>query len=162
MKLDRIKILVIEDTKPMLDLISSVLDAIGVGQVYTTTNAEEGCEITKKVDPDIIFCDWEMPGFNGIEFTKEVRTNHAYSNRTVPIILITGYGMISKVGEARDAGVTEYIVKPFTAAQLSKRIEYVVHNPRDFIESKNYTGPDRRRKQDPSYKGPFRRDSDKK
>ena len=61
MKLSNLSILVIEDVKPMLDLISGVLDSLGVGDIHTASSAERGLDLTKKYDPDIILLDWEMP-----------------------------------------------------------------------------------------------------
>lgn len=160
LKLERLNVLVIEDTKPMLDLIGHVLDKLGVGYVQTTMDPLKAQEMVRRDNPDIIMCDWEMPEMDGIEFTKDIRTNTLYPNRMVPIIMISGYGMSERVASARDAGVTEFIVKPFTATDLTKRIMHVINHPRDFVESEDYTGPDRRRKQDPAYKGPFRRHDD--
>ena len=77
-----------------------------------------------------------------------------------PVILVTGYSALSRVAEARDAGVTEFLVKPFSANDLAKRIAYVINKPRDFIDCTGYFGPDRRRRKNPDYKGPFRREED--
>jgi DNA-binding response OmpR family regulator len=101
-----------------------------------------------------------MEPMNGIELAHEIRTNALSSNRMVPIVLITGYSALSRVAQARDAGVTEFLVKPFSANDLAKRIAYVINKPRDFIDSHDYFGPDRRRRQHPDYKGPFRREDD--
>lgn len=158
--MERLSVLVVEDTKPMLNLIETVLENIGVGHVYTAHDGQHGLEIFKKHSPDIILCDWEMPEFDGIAFTKEIRTNRTYPNRSVPIIMVTGYGMKGRVALARDAGITEFIVKPFTANVLVSRLAQVINSPRDFIECDTYVGPDRRRKKDPKYKGPFRRADD--
>ena len=162
LKLSKLSVLVIDDTKPMVDLISGVLDGLGVGQIYTAVNGEAGLDSVKRLNPDIVLCDWEMPEFNGIEFTKEIRTNTLYPNPQVPIMMMSGYGMPNRVLKARDAGITEFIVKPFMAQDIAKRIVYVVNHPRDFIDSETYTGPDRRRQQKPDYKGPFRREDDQK
>ncbi len=145
----------------MLILIKELLEGLGVTQVYTATNGEAGLEIVKKLDPDVIVCDWEMPEFNGLEFTKEIRTNKIYPNFTVPIIMLTGYSTASRVADARDVGITEYVVKPFTAESLVKRIVNTINHPRGFVECETYVGPDRRRKQNPDYQVPFRREGDK-
>ncbi len=65
--------------------------------------------------------------------------------------------------EARDAGVTEFLVKPFTAHDLARRIAHVINKPRDFIETQDFFGPDRRRRQadESGYTGVKRRDEDK-
>lgn len=79
------------------------------------------------------------------------------------MVLITGYSAWSRVEEARDAGVTEFLVKPFTANDLAKRIAHVINKPRDFIETQDFFGPDRRRRspQAAGYNGPMRRTDDR-
>jgi DNA-binding response OmpR family regulator len=77
----------------------------------------------------------------------------------VPIIMMTGYSAQPRVIDARDQGVTEFLVKPFSASDLAKRIAYVINRPRDFVDSKKFFGPSRRRKRD-EYSGPERRKDD--
>ncbi|MCB9987991.1 MAG: response regulator [Rhodospirillales bacterium] len=156
----KLSVLVVEDTAPMRKLIMSVLETLGVGLVYSAENGEDGFAAFCKYNPDIVIADWHMEPINGIELAQEIRTSVMSSNRMVPIILITGYSALSRVAQARDAGVTEFLVKPFSANDLAKRIAYVINKPRDFIDSHDYFGPDRRRRIQPDYKGPFRRDED--
>jgi DNA-binding response OmpR family regulator len=75
----------------------------------------------------------------------------------VPIIMLTGHSEKKRVIAARDAGVTEFLAKPISAKGLYGRILNVVANPRPFIRTKNYFGPDRRRNANPNYSGPERR-----
>ncbi|MCB9990266.1 MAG: response regulator [Rhodospirillales bacterium] len=157
----KLSILVVEDTAPMRKLIASVLETMDVGLIYTAENGQEGYEQVKKFNPDIVIADWHMEPVNGIELTREIRTNTLSPNRMVPVILVTGYSAMNRVAEARDAGVTEFLVKPFSANDLAKRIAYVITKPRDFIDCADYFGPDRRRRNNPDYKGPFKREEDK-
>ena len=98
------------------------------------------------MNPDIVIADWQMEPMNGIELTHEIRTNQLSPNRMAPVILVTGYSAITRVAQARDVGVTEFIVKPFSANDLAKRLAYVINKPRDFIDADGYFGPDRRRR----------------
>lgn len=157
----KLSVLVVEDTPPMRKLLCSVLETLGVGQIYSSDNGESGFDLFKKMNPDIVIADWQMEPMNGIELTQEIRTNQLSPNRMAPVILVTGYSAITRVAQARDAGVTEFIVKPFSANDLAKRLAYVINKPRDFIDAEGYFGPDRRRRQNPDYKGPFRREGDK-
>jgi DNA-binding response OmpR family regulator len=79
----------------------------------------------------------------------------------VPIILMTGYSAKIRVMEARDKGVTEFMVKPFSAKDLFARIEQLVEKPRKFVHSKGFFGPDRRRRKIDDYEGPRRRGAEK-
>lgn len=158
----KLSVLVVEDTAPMCKLIASVLETMGVGTVYKAADGAEGFAKFQKHGPDIVLADWQMEPVNGIELTREIRTNMLSPNRMAPVILVTGYSAYERVAEARNAGVTEFLVKPFSANDLAKRISYVINRPRDFIDAPGYFGPDRRRKAEPRYRGPFRRDDDKR
>lgn len=156
----KMSVLVVEDTPPMRKLIVSVLNNLGVGNVYSATEGKRGYEIFCQENPDIVILDWAMEPMNGLELTLEIRKNHLSPNRMVPIILVTGFSALNRVAEARDAGVTEFMVKPFSANDLAKRLAYVINKPRDFIDHPEYFGPDRRRKKNPNYKGAMRREED--
>lgn len=157
LKLDRISILVVEDTIPMRKLLVSVLESLGVGKIYTADHADTGYAMFQKHNPDIVISDWLMQPSDGMALIRQIRLNPKSPNKLVPIIMVTGYSSMGRVKEARDMGVTEFLVKPFTANDLAKRIAYVVNRPRDFIETPRYFGPDRRRKNLENYIGPLRR-----
>ena len=71
--------------------------------------------------------------------------------------MLTGHSERARVMAARDAGVTEFLTKPISAKGLYQRIVNVVFNPRPFIRTETYFGPDRRRNVNPNYNGPERR-----
>lgn len=144
----------------MLEICRTLLLTFGVGEVLTAKNGEEGFKIACKENPDIIIADWMMEPTDGITMTRKVRNDSFSPNHYVPIILMTGFSEKKRVVQARDAGVTEFLVKPFTARDLYKRIAQIIERPRQFVRSEEFFGPDRRRKADPIYKGPFKRDSD--
>lgn len=156
----KLSVLVVEDTIPMRKLMVSVLETLGVGTVRSAADGESGFEIFKKESPDIVIADWHMAPMDGIALTREIRTNSLSPNRMAPVILVTGYSALTRVAQARDAGVTEFMVKPFSANDLAKRLAYVINKPRDFIECSDYFGPDRRRRQEEGYAGPKRRQED--
>jgi DNA-binding response OmpR family regulator len=86
-----------------------------------------------------------------------IRQPGANANPFVPIIMLTGHTEKQRVTAARDAGITEFLAKPISAKALYQRIVNVVANPRPFIKTKTYFGPDRRRAINPNYVGPERR-----
>ena len=114
-------------------------------------------EAFTQYSPDIILADWAMPIFDGVELAQMIRQPGANANPYVPIIMLTGHSERTRVTSARDAGVTEFMVKPISAKALYQRILNVVANPRPFIQTKTYFGPDRRRNVNPNYVGPERR-----
>jgi DNA-binding response OmpR family regulator len=78
----------------------------------------------------------------------------------LPIIMMTGHSEKSRVVEARDAGVTEFVAKPLTAKAVLERIQAVIYRPRPFVRTATYFGPGRRRRDDPTFAGPWRRSTD--
>ncbi len=104
--------------------------------------------------------DFQMSPIDGVEFTRLVRNAADSPNPFLPIIMLTGHAAKARVEEARDAGVTEFVVKPVTARAVLDRINAVILRPRPFVRTGEYFGPDRRRRQDPEFKGPWRRKGD--
>ena len=147
-KLSRIRVLVIDDNTPIRMLIRSLLLDLGVGVVDMAAGAEEGWESFIRYKPDIIFVDWHMDSMDGVEFTMRVRRDSDSPNPTIPIIMMTGFTNKERVFLARDAGVTEFLIKPFTVQGLSRHLSHVIENPRQFVVSPNFVGPDRRRRTD--------------
>jgi len=157
---EKLSVLIVEDTVPMLKLVGSVLGTLGVGKILTAAEGNEGYRIFCRENPDIVITDWHMQPVSGIQLVKRMRQDKKSPNRTVPVVMMTGFSAMPRVAQARDTGVTEFLVKPFSANDLARRIAYVINKPRDFIETPDYFGPDRRRRKIDKYKGPFRRNSD--
>ncbi len=161
-QLHRISVLVVEDNLPMLEIVKSLLVTFDVGQVVTATNGVDGFEKFCEYNNDIIIADWMMRPVDGIAFTRKVRNDKDSPNPYVPLILMTGFSERRRVFEARDAGVTEFLVKPFNARDLYKRLVQIIERPRQFVRAPEFFGPDRRRKKAGIYDGPWRRDEDLK
>src|SRR4029077_14583568 len=104
-----------------------------------------------------VITDWAMPIFDGMDLTQMIRQPGANNNPYVPIIMLTGHSEKKRVISARDAGVTEFLAKPISANGLYERVLNVVANPRPFIRTRSYFGPDRRRNTNPNYAGTERR-----
>lgn len=160
-RFENLSVLIVEDTVPMRKLVTSVLDTLGVGNIFTATDGEQGFESFCKNNPDIVIADWHMVPMSGIELVEQIRKSPVSPNKMVPIIMMTGYSAMPRVSEARDCGATEFLVKPFSANDLARRIAYVINKPRDFIETGEFFGPDRRRRKIDNYSGPYRREEDR-
>ena len=145
--------------RPMLSVTQNVLKIFGFKDVHTAWNADEAFTKFCQYSPDIVITDWQMEPFDGIALTHKIRTDPTSPNPFVPIILMTGYSAMLRVIEARDTGVTEFLVKPFTANDLFLRLEALVEKPRNFVDSNKFFGPDRRRKRG-NYDGSGRRHVD--
>lgn len=156
-----ISILVVEDNQPMLEITKTLLTTFGVGTVYGAKDGEAGFKAYCQYKPDMVIADWMMKPVDGISLARRIRNDPGSPNHYVPIILMTGFSEKRRVIQARDAGVTEFLVKPFTARDLYKRISQIIERPRQFVRSEDFFGPDRRRKAADDYKGPMRRESDR-
>src|SRR3989338_1582541 len=148
LKLKNLHSLIVEDIAPMRELTSAVLKEQGVGTISYADNGESGYQAFCRLRPDIILTDWVMPTMDGLQLTQMIRTDASSPDKTIPIIMMTGFGSPHKISMARNAGVTEFLVKPFSAGDISKRILNVIKSPRDFIIAPGFVGPDRRRKKD--------------
>lgn len=156
----KLNILLVEDSPPMLKIMAAVLQALEVGRVDTAENGERGFELFCEYNYDVVITDWQMEPMDGIELTKKIRMDSKSPNRKVPIILASGHIGLEWVNRARDSGVSELLIKPFSANDLAKRISYVVNKPRKFVECSAFFGPERRRKDDPAYHGGERREDE--
>jgi DNA-binding response OmpR family regulator len=134
---------------------------MGITMIREASDGIEALEIVRDWRPDVIVLDLMMEQLDGIEFTKLIRRGSDSPHPYVPIIMMTGHTDRRRVIEARDAGVNELVAKPLTAKALIDRMRSVIDNERSWVKSANYVGPDRRRKVNPEYRGPFRRASDK-
>jgi CheY-like chemotaxis protein len=157
-----ITVLIVEDNQPMLDLAKSLMFAFGVKNVHGAKNGEEGFKKFCEYNPDIVLADWMMKPMDGISLARRIRNDLSSPNKFVPFILMTGFSEKRRVMQARDVGVTEFLVKPFTARDLYKRLYQVIERPRQFVRSEDFFGPDRRRKSPKEYDGPLRRETDVK
>jgi len=154
---NKIRFLVIDDNAHMRRILRTLLHGFGARDVYEAEDGASGLEAFTHFMPDIVITDWAMPIFDGLELAQMIRQPGANANPYVPIIMLTGHSEKKRVMTARDGGITEFMAKPISAKALYQRILNVVANPRPFIRTKTYFGPDRRRNASGSYVGPERR-----
>jgi len=154
---NRLRFLVIDDNAHMRRILRTLLHGFGAREVYEAEDGATGLEAFTHYMPDIVLADWVMPIFDGLELTQMIRQPGANANPYVPIIMVSGHSEKKRIMSARDAGVTEFLAKPISAKALYERILNVVANPRQFIKTRTYFGPDRRRNVNPNYVGPERR-----
>ncbi|MFM9973765.1 MAG: response regulator [Beijerinckiaceae bacterium] len=153
----RLRFLVVDDNSHMRRIIRALLHGFGVREAYEAEDGAAGLEAFSSFSPDIVITDWAMPIFDGIELTRMIRQPDTSTNPYVPIIMVTGHAERRKITEARDAGVTEFLVKPISAKGLYQRIASVVMVPRPFIKTSTYFGPCRRRTPNSNFGGVERR-----
>jgi len=138
-----VSILIVDDDAPIAELIKSVLSALGFSNIYTANTMDDAEAYFLEHDVDLVITDWEMEEKTGIDFTNRIR-NMEGSKRLTPIIMLSGHSEKIDIECARKAGITEYVIKPFTAKALCSRIVMIIESPKSFIISPEYTGPSRR------------------
>jgi two-component system chemotaxis response regulator CheY len=138
-------------------LLRTILNAVGIHSIDAVEDGVAGFESFCRLEYDIVFTDFEMEPISGLDLVDMIRTSRKSPNPYVPVIMISSYSDEERVQRARDRGVTEFLAKPFTVDVLMARLQSVIEEPRPFVKTDSYFGPNRRRKQDPRYSGPERR-----
>ena len=154
---NKLRFLVVDDNPHMRRILRALLQGFGSREVHEAEDGAAGLRAFTQYTPDIVIIDWMMPIFGALEFARMIRQPDTNASPFTPIIMLTGHSERKRVTSARDAGVTEFMVKPISAKGLHQRIVNVIANPRRYIKTKTYFGPDRRRNSAPSYAGPERR-----
>jgi two-component system, chemotaxis family, chemotaxis protein CheY len=158
---ENLKVLVADDNQHMRAIVCAVLKSIGVKHLREAHDGAEALAVLREWSADVAIVDFRMEPIDGVEFTRLVRNASDSKNPFLPIIMLTGYADRVRVMEARDAGVTELVVKPVTAKAVIARLHAVIFQPRPFVRTDGYFGPDRRRAPKPDYDGPERRGAGK-
>ena len=144
--LSHIGVLLIEPDPFISHLIKNVLQSLGFTRILKVANSQDVLDVLAESTIELIISEWDIAPINGIELTKRIRHLDHPIHRRIPIIMTTGRAQFNDVSFARDAGVTEFIVKPISAKAVLERIQMAIEKPRDFIIAATYVGPERRRK----------------
>ncbi len=143
-KLVKLKVLIVDDEHTMRKVTRSLLQAIGVRTIYEAIDGNAGLESVRTLLPDVVIVDWEMPRPNGREFVRAVRSPETFPLPDVPIIMLTGHGERSRVVEAVNLGVNEFLLKPVSTKALLARFVSLIANPRRMVKRGDYYGPEPR------------------
>lgn len=147
--LQRLSMLVVDDEPNMRRLLTELLHALGVASIRVARDGEHALEILREFQPDVIIADWRMAPMDGLEFIREVRQLPEALNPFVPVMMLSGHTEEWRVKQARDLGVNIFLAKPVSARTLISHIVKLIEDPRPFVRTPNYIGPDRRWKEAP-------------
>lgn len=157
------KVLIVEDFPFISELLATCLREMGVGDVVTADNGESALTKIQSMNQfenanniDVVILDWLMPVMDGRELVKAIRSHKSDSIRFLPVIVCSAYTSETLVKESRDLGANEVVVKPISAGEVARRIQYVINNPRPYVQNNSFFGPDRRRQTRP-FEGEDRR-----
>lgn len=116
-----VKFLVVDDSATLRTLVRKVLvSKFGSKQIFEAGDGAEARKVLEEQSIDIILSDWEMPNVSGDEFLFQVRNSPLWKG--IPFIMMTSHGGRDFIMTAIQNGVTHYLVKPFTAAELEDRV----------------------------------------
>jgi len=145
-RISQVGIVIADDDRRISVIVREVLESLGFRNIHLTNDGSNALRIIRKEKIDMLITDWKMSPMDGINLAKYIRTSDESPNRLLPIIMMTGNVEHEHVTIARDVGITEFVIKPFSAKTLMSRIIMLIEHPRSFIISKKFIGPDRRRR----------------
>jgi two-component system chemotaxis response regulator CheY len=144
-QLKAFKVLIVDDEKTIQTLVLSVLQNMGFKDITSANSGRQAIELVKAHKFDFIITDWRMGDLDGPDLIRFVRTAPECIQPAIPIIMLTGNTEAHYVKAALTFGINGYLLKPFAADQLARRIRAVIENPLQFVIAPTYRGPNRRR-----------------
>lgn len=156
----RLKRVLVADPEPgAARLFSDLMREICHAHIWIAGNTERALKITETCDPQLIVVSLGDERLDGLGFVRKLRRS-TWACRKAPVITITGVATQGMILAARDAGVHEFLRKPYSMKDLLRRLEAVTLKDRDWVEGVGYVGPDRRRFNSGDYSGPLKRKTD--
>jgi two-component system chemotaxis response regulator CheY len=119
-----LKVLIVDDYKTMLKIVGNLLHQIGFKNIDEATDGTMALEKLKLAKYDLVISDWNMEPMSGLDLLKTIRADA--NLKTIPFIMVTAESKTENVVAAKQAGVNNYIVKPFNAVTLKGKIEAVM------------------------------------
>jgi two-component system chemotaxis response regulator CheY len=120
----QMNILIVDDYKTMLRIIRNLLKQLGFNNVDEATDGSMALQKLRDKDYGLVISDWNMEPMTGIQLLREVRADAKL--KALPFIMITAESKTENVIAAKEAGVNNYIVKPFNAATLKTKLATVI------------------------------------
>ena len=117
-------VLIVDDYKTMLRIIENLLKQLGFKNVLLATDGAAALKVLHENPVGLIISDWNMQPMTGLQLLKEVRSNDRL--KAMPFIMVTAESKTENVVAAKEAGVNNYIVKPFNAETLKQKLVSVI------------------------------------
>ncbi len=125
MELDTsIKVLVVDDFATMRRILKNILKQLGFTNIVEADDGTTAWEVLEEQSIDLIISDWNMPKMTGLDLLKKVRASSDYSK--IPFLMVTAEAQKQNVIEAVQAGVSNYVVKPFTAEGIYDKLSKIL------------------------------------
>lgn len=149
--------IVADDVAHTRNLVAEVLRGAGYDNIRHASDGNRLLQLTDEYGPRVVITTSRLPGLSGLEYTRMIRAGYRTVSRQLSIIAMTDTPTKAFLDAARESGVDEMLVRPFTAQAVLLRVKAVMERPREFIDSAKFIGPCRRRKMVDDYTGPLRR-----
>jgi len=119
-----IKVLIVDDFATMRRILKNILKQLGFKNLLEADDGTTALDALEKNDIDLVISDWNMPKMTGLELLKSVRASKKYAK--IPFLMVTAEAQKQNVIEAVQAGVSNYVVKPFTAEAISDKLKKIL------------------------------------
>ncbi len=119
----KVKVLVVDDILSMRHIMRRALTEIGFTDIHDAHNGEEGLEKLRAGGFGLWLLDWNMPVMSGIDMLRAIRSDPAL--RSLPVLMITAEAQAEQIMEAVKAGVSGYLVKPFSTQTLQEKLDKI-------------------------------------
>lgn len=113
------QILIAEDERDIRELIAFTLGAVG-HNIIQASNGEDALRLAQENPPDLIMTDVRMPRLTGYELCRAIKNDDALKH--IPVVILSAKGQDEEIGQGRDVGADDYILKPFGPVELAQRI----------------------------------------
>ena len=117
------KVLIVDDFATMRRIWKNIMKQIGFSDITEADNGKNALKVLKSDKIDLVLCDWNMPEMAGIDVLNTVRADSDLKD--TPFIMVTAEAQKENILEAVKAGVSSYIVKPFTAETVEEKLQKV-------------------------------------
>jgi two-component system, chemotaxis family, chemotaxis protein CheY len=124
---EQLKFLVVDDFSTMRRIVKNLLHDLGYKNVAEADDGSTALPMLKSGDFDFIITDWNMPTLPGLALLKAVRSDPKLAR--LPVLMVTAEAKREQIVEAAQAGVSGYIIKPFTAQTLSEKLAKILDQP---------------------------------
>ena len=114
------KILIVDDMVTMRRIVMNVLKQLGFSNIDEAENGQDGLQKLKSSKYDFVVSDWNMPVMTGIDMLRAIRADEQL--KAIPVLMVTAEAQQKNLVEAVQAGVSNYIVKPFTAETMQEKL----------------------------------------
>ena len=156
-RLDRLRVLVVEDNPHMTLIVKTILRGFGIQDIQETRTPEAAWALLAREPVDILILDRQLGAEDGLDLVRRIRASTTGVTPYLPVIMLSAHTSRARIEEARDAGVTEFCCKPLTARDLFAKMAAIIDRPRAFVRTSSFFGPDRRRRSGDGFDGEERR-----